>query len=135
MTDEQVMKALRAPFKPSKVKSRKQAGRELFYIDARMVMDRLDRVLGMSNWQNAFQFDGPRTLCHLSIKLPSGEWITKVDGAGDTNIEGEKGGLSDAFKRAAVLFGIGRYLYTGIHPKTYYEAWMKANPEGEKEDA
>ena len=38
-------------------------------------------------------------------------WITRAGGAGDTDIEAEKGALSDAFKRAAVLFGIGRYLY------------------------
>ena len=55
------------------------------------------------------RLDG-RTVCELSLKI-NGVWITKTDGAGDTNIEGEKGGLSDAFKRAAVKFGVGRYLY------------------------
>ena len=35
----------------------------------------------------------------------------KYDGAENTDIEPVKGGLSDSFKRAAVLWGIGRYLY------------------------
>ena len=40
-----------------------------------------------------------------------GVWITKTDGAGETDIEGEKGAFSDAFKRAAVHHGVARYLY------------------------
>jgi hypothetical protein len=39
------------------------------------------------------------------------EWIGKSDGAGDSAIEGAKGGISDALKRAGVRWGIGRYLY------------------------
>ena len=51
-----------------------------------------------------------RVTCRLSIKIGE-EWITKSDAAGETNVEGEKGGVSDAFKRAAVKFGVGRDLY------------------------
>ena len=36
---------------------------------------------------------------------------SKRDGAENTNIEAIKGGYSGAFKRAAVKWGIGRYLY------------------------
>jgi hypothetical protein len=57
-------------------------------------------------------------------------WISRCDGADDTNIEGAKGGLSDAFKRAAVKFGIGRYLY---HPQAFNnnrEPASWATPEG-----
>ena len=39
------------------------------------------------------------------------EWVWKSNGAGQSDIEAEKGQFSDAFKRAAVLWGIGRYLY------------------------
>lgn len=149
-TVEGIFKALKAPYKPNKVKSKlvkpnqpeSQNNPRLFYIDARDVQNRLDEVLGLENWKTDFvlmnksdEKNDVRILCYLSIKLPSGEWLTKVDGAGESQFEGEKGALSDAFKRAAVMFGIGRYLYTGIHPAKYYEAWMKANPEGEKEDA
>lgn len=82
----------------------------LAYIDARDVMDRLDEVCGPANWQDRYDFAGPRTICYLSIKVGD-EWITKADGAGDTAVEAEKGAISDAFKRAAVKWGIGRYLY------------------------
>jgi hypothetical protein len=51
--------------------------------------------------------------------------LRKADGAGDTDVEPEKGALSDAFKRAAVRWGIGRYLY-GIGP-----VWVSLEPEGD----
>lgn len=82
----------------------------LAYLDARDVMDRLDSVLGPENWQDRYEFNGPRTICYLSIRI-DGEWITKADGAGDTDVEAEKGAISDSLKRAAVKWGIGRYLY------------------------
>ena len=82
----------------------------LAYIDARDVMDRLDSVVGADGWQDRYEFSGARTICYLSIKI-DGEWVTKADGAGDTAVEAEKGAISDAFKRAAVKWGIGRYLY------------------------
>lgn len=86
-------------------------GMPLAYIDARDVMERLDAVMGVENWQDEYN-ETPlgRVLCRLSIRVGD-EWITKSDGAGDTGTEGEKGAISDALKRAAVKFGIGRYLY------------------------
>ena len=76
-------------------------------------MDRLDTVVGPENWQDKYEETAKRIICSLGIKIGN-DWIWKADGAGDTDMEGEKGGLSDAFKRAAVKHGIGRYLY-GIH--------------------
>lgn len=79
----------------------------LAYIDARDVMERLDSVVGPEHWQDEYT-EGPsgRVFCHLTI-----HGIRKGDGAGATDVEGAKGAISDAFKRAAVKFGIGRYLY------------------------
>jgi hypothetical protein len=48
--------------------------------------------------------------------------VVKSNGAGDTDVEGPKGALSDAFKRAAVLWGIGRYLYSLDSPWVALEA-------------
>lgn len=87
----------------------------LAYIDARDVMDRLDDVCGSENWQDRYEFHGSRTVCYLSIRV-DGEWITKADGAGDSDVEAEKGAISDALKRAAVKWGIGRYLYSIVTP-------------------
>lgn len=83
----------------------------LAYIDARDVMARLDEVVGPENWQDRYsETPKGRLICTLSLRL-HGEWIEKADGAGDTDVEGEKGAISDALKRAAVKWGIGRYLY------------------------
>lgn len=83
----------------------------LAYIDARAVMDRLDAVCGPENWQDSYaETARGRVICTIKIKIGD-EWVGKSDGAGDTQVEGEKGGISDAFKRAAVKWGIGRYLY------------------------
>jgi len=82
----------------------------LAYIDARDAMDRLDTVVGSENWQDSYSVVGGTTICTLSLKL-NGEWISKSDGSGGTDVEAVKGGLSDAFKRACVKWGIARYLY------------------------
>jgi len=82
----------------------------LGYIDARNVMDRLDEVCGPANWKDEYEIHGSKTLCKISIRIDN-EWVWKTDGAGDTQVEAEKGSLSDALKRAAVKWGIGRYLY------------------------
>lgn len=83
----------------------------LAYVTNRAIMDRLDRVAGVGNWKNEYRpWRGNSQLCGISIKIDN-EWVTKWDGADDTAIEGTKGGLSDSMKRAAVQWGIGRYLY------------------------
>lgn len=103
--------------------SDKKRGMALAYVDARAVMDRLDAVLGPENWQDDYTFSDKRILCRISVKL-YGEWISKCDGAGDTDVEPEKGGISDAFKRAAVKWGPGRYLYGMPSP------WVEIEPCG-----
>ncbi len=115
-----VAAALAAPFDPAEVKFKPQTvsgGRALAvpYVDARVIQDRLDDVLGVMNWQDGYQkVDGGCVVCRLSIRLGS-EWITKEDvgGPSEQPDEGDraKSAYSDALKRAAVKFGIGRYLY------------------------
>ena len=72
-------------------------------------MRRLDDVFGM-DWQCRYTHADNKTICEIGV-LIDGVWLWRAGGAGDTDIEAEKGAISDAFKRAAVLFGIGRYLY------------------------
>lgn len=88
----------------------KTKGMALCYLDARAVMDRLDSICGPAGWQCKYSMIAGIAICDLGIRL-DGEWIWKADGAGATDVEGEKGMLSDALKRAAVRWGIGRYLY------------------------
>jgi hypothetical protein len=82
----------------------------LAYIDARAVMDRLDEVVGPEKWRDRYWKEGNTNFCGLSIKIGD-EWVEKIDGSEDTEFEAVKGGISGAFKRAAVKWGIGRYLY------------------------
>ena len=87
----------------------------LDYVDARYVMRTLDEIATPQNWQRTHDI-GPdsKVTCSIGIRV-LGEWVWKADGAGDTDIEGEKGSFSDAFKRAAVNWGIGRDLYGKDH--------------------
>lgn len=84
----------------------KTKGIALAYIDARDVMDRLDDEIGVEGWFDRYEYNGNTCLCHLTVN-----GLTKVDGSAETTIEGEKGQISKALVRAAVKFGIGRYLY------------------------
>jgi len=85
----------------------------LAYITNRGVMDRLDEVFGLCGWKNEYaptpSMGG--VMCGISFKNGD-EWITKWDGADETQVESTKGGLSASMKRAVVHLGIGRYLYS-----------------------
>jgi hypothetical protein len=101
---------------PKNVKNGRALG--LAYITARAVMDRLDYVLGPDNWQDRYEeLPSGSVRCRLMIRFePEGEWVEKSDvgGRSEQPDEGDrdKAANSDALKRAAVKFGIGRYLYT-----------------------
>lgn len=124
---------LSSPFDPSEVDWRvgsvtkkdtpNPEGMALAYIDARTVMDRLDTVCGPAGWQCRYVMEGAKTVCEIGIKCGD-EWVWKSDGAGDSDVEAEKGALSDAFKRAAVRWGVGRYLYNLKSP------WVPVKPFG-----
>lgn len=125
---------LEKPFAPETVKWRlgstferngKLRGLALAYIDARHVMDRLDSVVGHTSWQSAIaETPAGRVLCTLSLRIDD-QWVAKTDGAGATQVEGDKGGISDALKRAAVQWGIGRYLYA--MGETYVDVVKRGN--------
>src|SRR5437868_3802807 len=107
--------ALAAPFDPSEVKIRSQSSRQLHYITARTAMNRLDNVLGPENWWDEYHPSENSVLCKLTIRLPDGTTLTKCDAGGYAGMadsgDDDKSGYSDAFKRAAVKFGVARYLY------------------------
>ncbi len=139
MANEQELARLRDPFAPEDIEWRvQQAGekngkpwaRVLAYVTNRAIMDRLDEVVGPSNWRNEYR-EGPAggVVCGLSILVTradgTSEWVTKWDGAENTDVEPVKGGLSNAMKRAAVQWGMGRYLY-GLD-----EGWAKVHDGGE----
>jgi len=81
------------------------------YLNRIEIIDRrLDGILGPDNWKNEVLIQEGGVVSTIWI-LVGDTWIPRTDGAGYTDYEGFKGGISDAFKRAAVLWGIGRELY------------------------
>ena len=102
-----------------------------FYIDARDVMDRLDAVVGAENWSDKYTVlaigDGKWAIeCTITIA-----GVSKSDvGEGDA----PKDAYSDALKRAAVKWGVGRYLY-GMDNGTWFEidTYKQFTPAAEKQ--
>ncbi|MGC8967835.1 MAG: Rad52/Rad22 family DNA repair protein [Thermus sp.] len=102
------------------------------YVDARTVLDRLDKVVGPEGWHDAYEVlsDAERLvkdergerrerLCEVKCRLTV-LGVTKEDvGEGDSL----KAAFSDAIKRAAVKFGVGRYLYR------LEKQWVDYDPE------
>jgi len=80
------------------------------YIDARAVMNRLDEVCGVGGWQSKYESHNGNLYCSIGVKVDN-EWVWKTDCGSESNVEKEKGEASDALKRAAVQFGVGRFLY------------------------
>lgn len=97
------------------VKQRPGRGTATFsYIDAREVMDRLDAVVGPGNWSTTFRgpFDGLAVECTLTVHGVAKTDVGYPNSAKDGHDqEGLKAAYSDALKRAAVHWGIGRFLY------------------------
>jgi len=94
------------------------------FIDARAVMARLDEVFGPFGWQVRYApaqvGEEHGVIASIAIRNPeTGEWVEKQDGSGATDMEPFKGGISSAFKRAAVAWGIGRDLYS--YPRVIVE--------------
>lgn len=120
-TPEELRQALIAPFPQGDIEWRvsatnrdKTKGLAVPYVTNRAIQNRLDDTVGIDGWHNEFRpwKDGKAQLCGISIYFhEQKQWLTKWDGADDSDIESVKGGLSDSMKRAAVEWGIGRYLY------------------------
>lgn len=84
------------------------------YLDARSVQDWLDEVFGL-DWSDTYEVrpDGA-VLCRLEVVVDGRSVVrSDVGGPSDQPDAGDrlKAAVSDALKRAAIKFGIGRYLY------------------------
>lgn len=80
------------------------------YVDARDVAQRLDDVFGFQNWSDEYKMVRDELFCRITVNY-EGVQTYREDVGSPSNVEKEKGRASDAFKRAAVKFGIGRYIY------------------------
>ena len=94
----------------------------LLYKDARCDMNILDETVGAMNWKKSYQLIDGQLFCTLEVwDREKQQWIGKQDVGVESNTEAEKGRASDAQKRSAVAFGIGRELYTAPF------IWIKAS--------
>ena len=130
---------LREPSPPDDIEWRiAQAGEKneqvwakcLAYITARAIMDRLDDVCGPGDWQVEYREGAGHLQAGIGIKR-NDEWVWKWDGTGLlaateglSGTDAGKGDFSNAMKRAAVQWGIGRYLYK------LPEGWAIVNDSG-----
>lgn len=135
---KKIQEELAQPFAPEDLEWRLQKtapngewGLAVPYVTNRAIQTRLDDVVGPDNWCNDYKPWHPFSvkvrseedrskliekevasqICGISIYFEGKGWITKWDGAEDSDIEPIKGGLSDSMKRAAVQWGVGRVLY------------------------
>jgi hypothetical protein len=138
MEAKEIYKQLAEPFAPNELEWRSGGGTNtkdmkqgdeckvlvFTYVQARAIQNRLDQVMGIENWCDEYTA-GPAggVICSLSLRI-GGEWINKQGMAENTQVEAVKGGESDAFKRAAYKWSIGRYLYD------MPEKWCRAIVKG-----
>ncbi len=117
---DEISRQLREPFDPREVDFRAQGraseqtgkAQVVAYIDARVVQDRLDAVVGAGNW--SFDWE-PLVVDKGEVMVTKGTLtifgVAKADAGSASNFEQSLGAVSHCFKRAAVHWGIGRYLY------------------------
>lgn len=132
-----IREELARPFAPEDLEWRiqvtskdKTSGLAIPYVTNRAIQDRLDEVVGPENWYNDYKpwhGNGKKDaqICGISIYFEGKGFITKWDGAEDSDIEPIKGGLSDSMKRAAVQWGVGRVLYKMTKP-----LWVRIEQKG-----
>ncbi len=145
---------LAAPFDPDELEWRFQSsgkgassGLMLPYVQSRAIMDRLDVAVGAGMWSDRMRAESTTVtdgkagmevksrswICTLILQLPGEKnepvFVEHEDGADETHVEPTKGGISDALKRAAVKFGIGRYLYflpsVFVDQKPTFKEWAE----------
>ncbi len=123
---EDLMDELAKPFDPSRIQWKPQVtdgNRALAipYADARAYQDRLNEVAG-AHWSDDYAVldDGAVVLCRLTICGVTRSDIGEAP-KGDQNTA--TSALVQAFKRACVKFGVGRYIYD--LPK----AWVDYDPQ------
>jgi hypothetical protein len=133
-------------FKPQVVSKTSDRAMATFYVDARLVAERLNHVVGAAAWTPSYRPVMAETnaqawmACQFPVECGlTVLGVTKADVGVYTNgakpdDKAVKSAYSDALKRAGVMFGIGAYLYA--MPKVWAEfnrQEKKWTPNGEKQ--
>lgn len=112
---------LAEPFPDEEIKQRPGRGGMTFsYIDARAVAQRLDDTVGPGEWEFTCSVIPGSDIVKGHLAIRDGDrWVVREDHGypnSDQDDEPIKAATSDALKRCAVLFGIGRHLYGDNKP-------------------
>jgi hypothetical protein len=118
--NKDLAEALQRPFTEDEVKFKPQTAKgnralAVAYIDARLVAARLDEVFGPGGWESGVVvMPSGGVLCTIRVVI-DGNWVKREDFGAPSDQKDPndrlKAAVSDGLKRAAVQFGIGRYLY------------------------
>ncbi len=112
--NEHILQQLTRPFvpehvtwKPGATTKDKSRCLAMAYADLRAYQNRLDEICGLG-WSVSYEPWGDRLICHLTIA-----GVTRSSTGESNPNEGNAGTSAEAqsFKRACVMFGLGRYLY------------------------
>ena len=91
--------------RPSHVKEGK--ANMLLYIDSRAVVSLLNETVGNMNWQSEFYGVNGQTIGRIGIyDEDRNMWVWKSDTGSESNIEAEKGLISDIYKRVMSRWGV-----------------------------
>lgn len=113
-------KSLEAPFEPQDVDFKpqtfsKDGGKALAiaFVDPRRYQERLSAVLGHAGWSVEYRPLGERAIiARLTLSTPEGTIVREEVGEfDDKGMAQYPTASAQAFKRACVTLGIGRYLY------------------------
>lgn len=93
------------------------------YIDARTAQNMLDEEFGPTGWKAEYNISQSGAVCSISVwDKEKNEWVVRQDvgsASGVSTADTAKSMVSDAFKRTAVAWGVGRELYLG--PQIKYD--------------
>ena len=134
LTKEQ-LKELSQPFstkeihwKPGATNKDKTKALGLAYADPRHYQQRLDDVVG-PDWSDAYEVhkDGSLFICYLTVGGVTRSDVGEKDGKDQNTATIAK---AQAFKRACVAFGLGRYLYSFPQKWVAYNGQYKRFTDG-----
>jgi hypothetical protein len=116
MSNSNLLEQLSAPLDASEIEFRVQSISAsgyailLAYKDARVDINRLNKVCGVLGWKREHTRDNHN--CIVSIwDERFNHWVSKEDTGTESNTEAAKGLASDSFKRSCFNWGIGIELY------------------------
>jgi hypothetical protein len=127
VTLDDALADLRRPFMPAVIRAKPltqpasdSKSTSAFYLDSRMVVARLDHVVGPGAWSDAYTLlcdaqDAPRlgfpVECRLTVLGVTKADVGQIAPREKPDDKAWKSAYSDALKRAAVKFQVGAFLY------------------------